>query len=94
MYRRYCEVCRFHSVGICHLAMGSHQRFLSMRVACSNLCSEIPLSAVQRRDWGGGGWGCSFLEPRESAIVAIVSGVGLKRPRVWSYQGGKKSRHL
>lgn len=52
-----------------------------MRVACSNLCSEIPLSAAGRRD-GAGGRGCAPLEPGEPAIAAIVSGTGLKRPQL------------
>lgn len=63
-----------------------------MRVACSNLCSEIPgsLSTVQRR---GGGLGCAPLEPGEPAFVAVVSGTGFKRPQfcIWSNQSGKKS---
>lgn len=63
-----------------------------MRVACSNLCSEIPgsLSTVQRRD---GGLECAPLEPGEPAFVAIVSGTGFKRSQfcIWSNQSGKQS---
>lgn len=34
MHRRYCEVCRFHSVGICHLA-NSQVSAIPVRVSCS-----------------------------------------------------------
>lgn len=34
MHRRYCEVCRFHSVGICHLA-DSQVSAIPVRVSCS-----------------------------------------------------------
>lgn len=34
MHCRYCEVCRFHSVGICHLA-NSQVSAIPVRVSCS-----------------------------------------------------------
>lgn len=34
MHRRFCEVCRFHSVGICHLAT-SQVSAIPVRVSCS-----------------------------------------------------------
>lgn len=56
------------------LAMGSHQRFLSMSMACSNLCSEIPLSTEE----GGMAVGGGVCSPGawEPAIVAVVSRTG------------------
>lgn len=35
MHRRFCEVCRFHSVGICHLAT-SQVSAIPVRVAAAS----------------------------------------------------------